>query len=141
MDGLIGRRTLAALRQLPYLSPHFRVEEVASKGNGEALVRRELLAALEVLRAAQSAPLVPVSVYRDPAHNEAVGGASRSLHVEGVACDLAPGYARVAEVRNLDLFSGIGRKRVDGTMWATHVDLRHLVGRSGTPSDPAMWTY
>ena len=87
------------------------------------------------------APLVPVSVYRDVAHNRAVGGSVGSQHTKGLAADLPTGYATVERVRALGLFSGIGRKRFDGAWWATHVDLRHIGDPGFTPSDPAMWTY
>ena len=141
VDGIVGPRTSEAAAELPYLSPHFTADELASRDGGACLVRRELLAALEVLRAAVGAPLVPVSAYRTPSHNAAVNGARRSLHLQGLACDLVVGYATLERVRDLDLFSGIGRKTFDGAAWATHVDLRHLVGRSGSPLSPVEWSY
>lgn len=70
------------------ISPHFTLGEFAS-GDGADLVRysTELLALLEQLRG-DDLTVVINSGYRTAAHNKAVGGASRSQHVEGTAADV-----------------------------------------------------
>ena len=140
-DGVLGSKTVAAANQLPLLSPHFKAAEFRSKGDGSVAIRRELVLALEQLRAALSGrPLKIVSGYRDPAHNKKVGGATNSMHMHGLAADLE--YpCTVAEVRKLKLFSGIGHKNDR----VRHVDLRHLSEHNKTPSaslsNPTMWKY
>lgn len=141
VDGALGPKTMAALRGLPWLSPHFTVGEVASKGNGAAYVRRELLDALERLRAADGGRGLPLlSVYRDPAHNARVGGATSSQHLGGLAADLVR-KIRLGTVLDLRLFSGVG---TSGGL-VRHVDLRHLASggspTGGTPSNPTRWSY
>lgn len=143
VDGVRGRATVHAAGGLPWLSPNFRVNELASKGEDGPLchVRRELLVALEVTRASLRKPLPIVSAYRSPSHNRAVGGATRSQHVRGLAADLPAGVLSVKRARALGLWSGIGQRRKAGVWWATHVDLRHLTASTSTPAKPALWTY
>ena len=140
VDGIPGPRTQAALVKLPYISAHFSVNEVRSKGNGDCYVMRDLLEAMEKVRD-QFGVFVPLSVYRDPVHNKRVGGASNSMHVQGLAFD--PGSLRVpvSAILDLDIFSGVGRR---GGMFA-HGDLRHLSPENSTPGatpdKPVQWVY
>lgn len=140
VDGIPGPKTQAALGQLPKLSPHFVVAEVACKHCGHAYIRRELLAALEDWRAVLGGPITLISGYRCPEHNRAVGGAKFSMHVEGYAADpTVP--VDVAELLPLHLFSGVG----DEAGIVRHVDLRHLSAHNqtpdATPANPARWHY
>lgn len=140
VDGILGPATSEALDDPPDLSPHFTALEFASKGNGNCFVRRELILALEQLRALIDRPIPIISGYRDPAHNRRVGGATRSLHMAGAAADLS---------RTLDidrdwligqgLFSGIGY--LQRTKRVTHVDVRHAIGRGKTTTRPQTWRY
>lgn len=138
-DGVPGPLTQAALEQLPHLSPNFVVAELRSHGNGDCFVRRELVDALERYRDL-AGPGTPLSAYRDPAHNQAVGGAPDSMHLYGFAAD-PWGNVSVADVEALGIFSGIGDKA--GAV--RHVDLRHLSEHNhtpgATPSSPARWQY
>ena len=157
VDGQYGPQTLGALAQVRdsgRLSPNFTVQECRSKGDGTAWVHRDLLGALERLRAAVGRPLGLVSAWRDPAHNRRVGGARTSQHTFGAsaelhriqgsllpgahlfagrAADFNRGYIRLQDCVNLRLFSGIGHR--DG--WVTHVDVR----ANGTPANPTVWVY
>jgi hypothetical protein len=144
VDGLYGPQTLGALaqvRQTGRLSPNFAVGEVRSKGDGTAWVHRDLLSALERLRAHVGKPLAIVSGWRDVAHNKRVGGARGSMHTYGAApelhrirlsltvgahlfagraADFNRGYIRLQDCLDLGWFGGVGHR--DG--WVTHVDVR-----------------
>ena len=157
VDGLYGPMTLGAMSHATStgrLSPNFGVNECRSKGDGTAWVHRDLLAALERLRAHVGRPLSLVSAFRDPAHNRRVGGARTSQHTFGAApelhaiqsrlspgahlfagraADFSQGYIRLQDCLNLRLFSGVGHRNG----WVTHVDLR----TNATPQAPTVWVY
>jgi uncharacterized protein YcbK (DUF882 family) len=147
VDGIWGPNTEAAAAKLPGLSAHFGVDSdnLRSHGNHQCLVRRELLAALEVLRASIGRPVLVVDAYRDPAYNAGLPGAAHdSQHQYGVAADIAESVQlTVAEVRAAGVFSGFGYsvsthhvRHVDGR----HFDPVHNVTHS-TIARPAIWTY
>jgi len=140
--GGLGPREIAALKWLPKLSPHFTVSEVRSKGNGNCYIRSPLLHGLESLRTIIGRPVVLVNGYRDPVENKRVGGASRSLHMWGLAVDVASLTLNVPlkDMLALELFSGIGWNRSTGL--TSHVDMRHLTGyHYDTPRNPEVWRY
>lgn len=162
VDAIPGPRSWAALVEATgsgRLSPHFTVGELRSRTrpgspkDNEAWVHRDLLHALEALRASVGRPLPIISGFRTVAHNRAVGGASRSQHtfgaapeldrisgrlrrnapmIAGRAADFSQQYATVDDVRALGLFGGIGHRG----KWVTHVDVR-----AGNPRSPAVWAY
>ncbi len=141
VDGVPGLLTQAALGRLPNLSLHFVVDELRSHGNGDCFVKRGLLQALESLRLKLNMPLHIIDAYRDPQHNAAVGGASDSMHLYGLAADI-PGVCGWRVVANMQIFSGIGDRY--GSI--SHVDMRHLDPKhnltpNATPKSPARWTY
>ena len=162
VDAIAGPKTWAALsecvRNAGRISPHFRVDELRSRGDRTCWVHRELLEALEVLRRNVGRPLIIRSGWRDPAHNASVGGATSSQHtfgaapeldairvrlagnadrVAGRAADFDRGYVTLDDVRDLGLFTGIGYRQDGRTNWVTHVDVR--AGR--TPQNPSVWPY
>lgn len=71
-----------------WTATYFEPWEFASKGNGKVHVKREMIAALDRVRAAVGHPIVITSGYRDPTHNARVGGAKRSRHMVGDAVDI-----------------------------------------------------
>lgn len=94
-------------------APNFPPEELACRGSGRLQVEVDLLLKLETLREELGdRPLNVVSGYRTPAHNRAIGGARRSLHLQGRAADIAlvnhDGAAVEAAARRIG-FGGIGR--------------------------------
>ena len=86
------------------LTEHFTLEELVSSqmatrrrldnrpGLTEVANLRRVAALLEEVRALVGGPVTVSSGYRSPAVNAAVGGASKSAHVHGLAADIsAPG--------------------------------------------------
>lgn len=136
IDGIPGNETQVALANLPHLSENFVVDELRSHGNGDCYVRRELVQALEKLRAELNMPIHVIDAYRDPVHNKDVGGVGGSEHIDGLAADI-PQICGWRKVAGLQLFSGIGDRH--GAI--SHVDMRHLNGGKFTPQNPARWTY
>lgn len=166
VDAIPGPRSWAALREATErmaLSPHFGVGELRTRTrqggpkDGTCWVHRDLLHGLERLRAHVGRPLPVVSGWRDPAHNRRVGGASASQHTFGVApelvalssrlsrrahlragraADIPRRYASLEEVRELELFGGLGYVRDGGVDWVTHVDVRPT-----NPKSPSTWRY
>jgi peptidoglycan hydrolase-like protein with peptidoglycan-binding domain len=160
VDGLNGPMTLGALTQVEStgrMSPNFTVQECRSKGDGTAWVHRDLLGALERLRAHVGRPLALVSAWRDVAHNRRVNGAASSQHTFGAATELAAirarltagahlhagraadfnrGYITLEDLTALRLFTGIGWRADGGRQWVTHVDVR-----PGDPARPTVWRY
>jgi len=79
--------------------PNFSPGELASKGDGSLVVNYKALDALQQLRTMWRRPMIIGSAYRDPAHNERVGGAKASLHMQGRAFDVRmEGYSDAAVV-------------------------------------------
>lgn len=136
IDSVAGPNTQAALSRLPNLSDHFVVDELRSHGNGDCYVRKELVNALEQLRARLNMPIHVIDAYRDPKHNAEVGGVSGSQHLDGLAADI-PGICGWRVVAAMQVFSGLG----DRLGAISHVDMRHINGGPSTPTNPARWTY
>lgn len=68
---------------------NFSPRELACKGTGTLLVNDDALDKLQLLRERLGKPLIIRSAYRSPQHNRAVGGAKNSLHMRGIAFDIA----------------------------------------------------
>jgi uncharacterized protein YcbK (DUF882 family) len=114
------------------ISEHFRTEEFQCKGrDGCSLISPPLalILVLELLRCkAGHKPLRIVSGYRCERHNDKVGGAFASRHLEGDAVDIPAGFVRKADAVAAGA-TGIG---LTGE-WVTHVDVR--------PGGLTVWTY
>lgn len=102
------------------LTPHFTLEELVHSSEAvrrglkndpppEVLPRLGRLAQLlERVRMVLGVPVVVSSGYRSPAVNRAVGGSSKSAHMEGRASDfIAPGFGTPQEVAKHIRDSGI----------------------------------
>lgn len=59
------------------------------RGTGKLLINEPALDRLQTLRDRLGKPLIVRSAYRSPEHNRAVGGATRSKHLDGAAFDIA----------------------------------------------------
>ena len=69
--------------------PNFSPAEIACRGTGKLLINEPALDRLQALRDRLGKPLIVRSAYRSPEHNRAVGGATRSKHMDGAAFDIA----------------------------------------------------
>ena len=155
VDGLYGPATDHALRQSyanlradrPTLSSHFSWSEFKCQCGGAllgcqgVLIHRVQVRRLEAYRARMGGPISVVSGYRCPLRNKAVGGASSSQHMFGVATDIR-GVTSVSRMRSYQLFAGIGYSISSGKV--LHVDSRDVGGHNsthGSPSAPTIWEY
>ena len=159
VDAIPGPRTWAALIAATdglRLAPHFFIDELRTRTrsggpkDGTCWVHRDLLRALEDLRAAVGRPIPIISGWRDVAHNRRVGGASQSQHTFGIApelgairhrlsrgahlhagraADIPQGVISLEDAKKLGLFGGLGHRNG----WITHVDAR--------PGRQAIWAY
>ena len=68
---------------------NFSPAEIACRGTGKLKLHPEALDKLQALRDRLGKPLVVNSAYRSPEHNRAVGGATRSKHMEATAFDIS----------------------------------------------------
>ena len=69
--------------------PNFSPAEIACRGTGKLLINEPALDKLQALRDRLGKPLIVRSAYRSSEHNRAVGGATRSKHLDGAAFDIA----------------------------------------------------
>lgn len=103
--------------------PSFSQAEIACRGTGKLLVNAPALDKLQALRNRLGKPLIVRSAYRSPEHNRAVGGATRSKHMNGAAFDIAMSnhdpVAFEAAAREVG-FLGFGSTRARGScMWTS----------------------
>lgn len=155
VDGIAGPKTTAALsisegrrrKGQSTLSAHFSYAEFACRCGGRSpgchgvLVDRRHVARLETYRDKIGGPVTVVSGYRCPAHNKAVGGASSSQHMYGVATDIR-GAVTPTKLKGWGLFAGLGFQA--STNLVIHVDSRDISANNTTHSstrNPAQWRY
>jgi hypothetical protein len=84
--------TFAHYRDVPesdWRWPSFSPAEIACRGTGAIRINTEAMDKLQSLRNRLGKPLIVRSAYRSPEHNRAVGGATRSRHLDGAAFDIA----------------------------------------------------
>jgi hypothetical protein len=68
--------------------PSFSPQEMACRGTGRLMIVPEAMDKLQALRDKLGKPMNVNSAYRSPEHNRAVGGASKSKHMEAIAFDV-----------------------------------------------------
>jgi uncharacterized protein YcbK (DUF882 family) len=68
---------------------HFKPREFRSKDGLSGMPQIKAMLALDELRERFGHPLKIVSAYRSPEHNKAVGGATNSYHLKGLAFDIS----------------------------------------------------
>lgn len=155
IDGLYGPATDAALRNANArrlqgkgtASQNFSFHEFRCKCYGRyaacqgVVMHRTHIKRLQMLRDKIGRSVPIVSGYRCPNHNRAVGGASSSQHMFGVACDI-PGIVSVSGMKSLGIFAGVGYSLSTGKV--LHVDSRDIGGHNttgGRTSAPTVWRY
>lgn len=69
--------------------PNFSPAEIACRGTGKLLINEPAMDKLQALRDRLGKPLIVRSAYRSSEHNLAIGGATRSKHMDGAAFDIA----------------------------------------------------
>ncbi len=69
--------------------PNFSPAEIACRGTGKLLIDELALDRLQALRDRLGKPLTVRAAYRSPEHDRAVGGTTRSKHLDGAAFDIA----------------------------------------------------
>ncbi|WP_209426688.1 D-Ala-D-Ala carboxypeptidase family metallohydrolase [Pararhodobacter sp. SW119] len=85
-------RTFRHFRDLPahlWRWKNFSPPEIACRGTGALKLDPIAMDRLQGLRDRLEKPLIVRSAYRSPEHNRAVGGATRSKHLDGAAFDIA----------------------------------------------------
>ncbi|RJL06937.1 YcbK family protein [Paracoccus siganidrum] len=91
--------------------PNFSPAEIACRGTGKLRVNADALDRLQELRVTLGKPLIVNSAYRSPEHNQRVGGAKASKHLDGTAFDISMAnhdpVAFIAAARKAG-FKGIG---------------------------------
>jgi uncharacterized protein YcbK (DUF882 family) len=111
------------------LSQYFNRGEFACKcGCGYDTVDALTLEALEAIRNHFKSPVTITSACRCVSHNKAVGGASKSQHLQGRACDIQVKHVAPAEVQVYAESLGIS---VGSYNTFTHIDTRS--------NGPARW--
>ena len=106
------------------LSENFRVREFKSPDSDVIKIDTRLVDLLQKIRNKFGAAVTINSGYRTAAHNKAVGGATKSYHMQGMAADIAvKGVSplRVAQYAEIIGATGIGWYVAQGF---THVDTR-----------------
>lgn len=112
------------------VSPHFKLREFQCRCCGAVKLSPELLAMLELVRAAWGGPLVITSGYRCPSHNKAIGGAARSLHMSGVAADISASGRDQARLREIAEYAGFTEVICGGVKNYLHVGCKNPIKQS-----------
>ena len=114
------------------VTQHFNKSEFTCPCCGEGKVNLALVIILEEVRAAFDAPVTINSAYRCEKHNQEVGGAENSQHLQGTAADIVVQGIPAREVyhwlrvRPYANALGLGMYKT-----FTHVDVRGVKARWG----------
>lgn len=89
-----GSSNIVNMDKNAYISPHFRLFELANN-KGDNTIPQMILTAevdrflgfVEQFRVQYNKPMNCNSCYRQPAYNKSIGGAANSLHLEALAFD------------------------------------------------------
>lgn len=131
----------------PTMSAHFSFVEFRCKCGGafrdcrRIWVKRRHVRRLEAYRAKVGEPVRIISGCRCKGRNKAVGGATSSQHMFGVATDVEA-LRTVEQRREMKLFAGLGFRR--SSRKVVHCDSRDRGGHNltgGTPARPTTWKY
>jgi hypothetical protein len=125
-DGVVGPATMTKLDPANgQVSAHLNIfhDVLYSRGNGDLILRGELIYRLERLRTALGGKsIICNSVYRDVVYNRAVGGVSNSQHLYGRAADIV--VVGVSPWRVAQAARSVGFTYIQVYNTFTHVDIR-----------------
>ena len=121
---------------------YFTEDEMRCKGSGNVHMDEDFMTKLVSIREKLSAPMTITSAYRDPEHNDRVGGSKSSAHIEGKAVDIACYGEKAFKIVELALaegFSGIGvsQKGPHGARFI-HLDTMEI---NPLAARPWIWSY
>ncbi len=111
------------------LSKNFKSTEFDCKGKhccGITKIDSDLVGFLQMIRANFGVAVVINSGYRCKDHNKAVGGASKSKHLEGMAADI--NVKGIAPIEVAKYCESIGVKGIGLYDWGCHIDTRTKKG-------------
>ena len=103
------------------------------EGSGKN-VSDELINMLDIVRKKYGKSVVINSGYRTPEHNEAVGGASSSSHLKGLAVDIACKNS-TDRFKLINILLQVGFKRIGMGSTFIHADI------DKDKSQNVLWTY
>ena len=114
-----------------YLVNNFQVKEFACQDGSDPIVIHPFIPHIcQLVRNKFNMPFTPNSAYRTPAHNKAVGGATKSNHIYGRAVDI-PAKGGVTPKQLYDyvdtLFGNWGELGIYS--WGIHVGIQETKSR------------
>jgi len=124
-DGIVGQMTQHHLLKKGQVSAHFNIfhDVLYSRGNGDLILRGELIYRVELLRKYLGGrPVIVNSCFRDERYNFIVGGASKSQHKLGKAIDVVVVGISPTGVANAGSRAGFTFIQVYSGF--THLDIR-----------------
>ena len=120
----------------------FSCNELKCKGTNEINMDEEFMEKLVSIRDKLNLPMIITSGYRSKEHNEAIGGAKNSPHLQGKAVDIACYGEKAYKIVQLALaegFTGIGVKQ-KGTHGARFIHIDTMEVGPLVPR-PWIWSY
>lgn len=101
---------------------YFKESEFACKCCGRVMIDNRLVTMLDRVRHTLDKPIYVNSGYRCVAHNKAVGGATGSYHVKGLAADITA-HCDLKRLQRLCFAAGIPTAVIYHRQGFIHVDL------------------
>lgn len=101
---------------------YFKAGEFACKCCGRVMIDNRLVTMLDRVRHTLGKPIYVNSGYRCVAHNKAVGGATGSYHVKGLAADITA-HCDLKRLQRLCFAAGIPTAVIYNRQGFIHVDL------------------
>jgi zinc D-Ala-D-Ala carboxypeptidase len=116
------------------MSKHFEDSEFACHCCGQNEVKAILIKMLEQARLLYGRPMVIMSGYRCPDHNQAVGGKPDSAHLKGLAADVRCATSQ-DRYQMVQAFLSVGVNRIGIGKDFVHVDVARDLPQN------VIWTY
>jgi len=121
---------------------YFTEDEMRCRGSGNVHMDEDFMTKLVSIRKKLNSPMNITSGYRDPEHNERIGGSKISAHIEGKAVDIAcygDKAFKIVELALAEGFTGIGvsQKGPHGARFI-HLDTMEI---NPSVARPWIWSY